>query len=329
MLLWTSFITEPSTNRHRSSAMPRSLQNYYRHLRVTRTRLSRLPRHYHLHRRYKRRRFDRPPRHSCHYLSSPSCYCQRYRSHHIRRHSPSPSSLSSNWLQIQPIFDCLGPFSPILDITAYSRRMPIHSTPLSERSPHYLYPPYPLRDLESMIQRVDFLQMHRIGSISVVTPSEQHLLGTIHAELSSLHHLLYTCESTISLSPSQVFLSQGTKQATLPTVIDSGASMSLSPIRSDFVTFRECSTTISGVSAKAQVQGTGTVRWRIVDQHGVDCTIETEAYYVPDAGIRLYSPKYHFQEHSSGCLLLTHDECVLQVPRSNQTMSFPCGTFGT
>ena len=51
--------------------------------------------------------------------------------------------------------------------------------------------------------------------------------------------------------------------------------------------------------------------------------IETEAYQVPSALIRLYSPQAHFSHHCAGSLNLTHSECKLQLPKSPVELSFP------
>ena len=77
----------------------------------------------------------------------------------------------------------------------------------------------------------------------------------------------------------------------IPIVLDSGASKSLSPCKEDFVTFTETSISISGIGSNADVKGTGLVRWKIYDQKNQIHIIETEAFYVPAAGIRLYSPQ--------------------------------------
>ena len=328
ILLWYSFVAAPpvSVPRHRYSAMvPSSLLHRYRHLRIARTRLSRLPRHYHLHRRYKRRHYSRPP----HQLS-PSETIQSFRhSRQHRHHRHQICHISSKFpkthrfVYFSTVSNLLGQFSVFRQFAKNFTFHQTSSSPPIAKAPHHILPPYSAQALTSLCQRVDFLKIHRLTSFSCTSTTSHNLVDSISQELVRFHHLLYTCESSISISPSQVFLSHGTKQSSLPTVIDSGASMSLSPLRSDFVTFKECSTTISGVSAKAQVQGTGTVRWRIADQHGVPCIIETEAYYVPEAGIRLYSPQHHFREHSSGCLFLMHNECVLRVPHSSQNLSFP------
>ena len=80
-------------------------------------------------------------------------------------------------------------------------------------------------------------------------------------------------------------------------MIDSGASRSLSPLCSDFITFTSVNSKISGVGAQASIKGVGMVQWKITDQNGVSHTIETMAYFVPAESIPLYSPQFHFHEN--------------------------------
>ena len=47
-----------------------------------------------------------------------------------------------------------------------------------------------------------------------------------------------------------------------------------------------------------KVMGIGTVRWKIVDQLGVVELIETEAYYLPETTVNLFSPQSYIQEAS-------------------------------
>jgi hypothetical protein len=70
-----------------------------------------------------------------------------------------------------------------------------------------------------------------------------------------------------------------------PIVIDTGASVSLTPFKSDFVGPIKSSDIpeMQGLSAAAKVAGKGKVKWTVRDLFGRTKTIFTEAYYVPDA----------------------------------------------
>ena len=112
----------------------------------------------------------------------------------------------------------------------------------------------------------------------------------------------------------------------MPIVIDTGASRSLSPLRSDFLTFTSVDSKISGVGAQASIQGVGMVKWTVTDQNGASHTIETMAYYVPAASIRLYSPQFHFRENLCGRLSLDNTGVTLSLPSAKsplKVLSFP------
>jgi hypothetical protein len=82
----------------------------------------------------------------------------------------------------------------------------------------------------------------------------------------------------------------------LPIVIDSGATLSLTPNRSDFIgELRPAPMAeLNGLSSTTAVEGFGTVEWTIRDLFGTMRTICTQAYYVPQATIRLFSPQAYF-----------------------------------
>ena len=110
--------------------------------------------------------------------------------------------------------------------------------------------------------------------------------------------------------------------ASMPIVIDTGASRSLSPHRSDFVSFTPLDASIQGVGATSKIKGSGRVRWKIIDMRGVVHEIETMAYYVPNATIRLYSPQYHFKENMVGSMKLNHNAVSLHLSQQ-KTLEFP------
>ena len=58
------------------------------------------------------------------------------------------------------------------------------------------------------------------------------------------------------------------------------------------------------LSGKTQVVGRGMVEWQIVDMYNNLYTYHTEAYYIPTATVRLFSPQKYFQEQNEGrCIL--------------------------
>jgi hypothetical protein len=94
---------------------------------------------------------------------------------------------------------------------------------------------------------------------------------------------------------------------TLPIVIDTGASCSLTPNADDFIGSIKPSSvkSLTGLADDTEVVGEGLVEWTIRDVFGVTRTMRTQAYYVPKAHIRLLSPQSYFQESTSGSCLIT------------------------
>ncbi len=88
----------------------------------------------------------------------------------------------------------------------------------------------------------------------------------------------------------------------IPIVLDTGASFSLTPVKSDFVTsIRPCDIkSMTGITDSVRVEGIGEVEWPIRDMNGKPGLIRVQAYYIPQATIRLFSPQSYFQKHSSG-----------------------------
>jgi hypothetical protein len=83
-----------------------------------------------------------------------------------------------------------------------------------------------------------------------------------------------------------------------PIVIDTGASISVSPVLNDFVEgisdTNVCD--LKGLNHSTEVRGMGMVEWTIYDVHNKVKTIQTLAFYAPDATIRLFSPQTYFSE---------------------------------
>jgi hypothetical protein len=89
----------------------------------------------------------------------------------------------------------------------------------------------------------------------------------------------------------------------MPIIFDTGASMSVTPLREDFVGVLGPPKipNLRGLKGTVKVVGTGTVEWTIFDVQGLTRTIRTEAMFVPECNIRLLSPQVYFQQHMKGC----------------------------
>ena len=110
----------------------------------------------------------------------------------------------------------------------------------------------------------------------------------------------------IPLSNPSIFASS--RIGELPIVIDTGASCSITPLRSDFI--EELSTPdISSVgsltSTDTAVVGQGRIQWDVKDFHGTHRSISAKAYLVPSGTIRLFSPQVYMAENpTTSCLHL-------------------------
>jgi hypothetical protein len=113
-------------------------------------------------------------------------------------------------------------------------------------------------------------------------------------------------KNIVALTPNHsVYFSN--KPGDLPIVINTGASLSLTPIQEDFIgNLKEMPLSkLNGLSSKTEVIGVGTVECTIQDLLGVINTIHTRAYYVPKATIRLFSPQCYFQEQNARSCMIT------------------------
>ena len=110
----------------------------------------------------------------------------------------------------------------------------------------------------------------------------------------------------------------------LPIVIDSGASISLTANYNDFVgPIRPATITeLQGLSHTTKVHGVGQVKWTVRDVFGATRTIKTEAYYVPEPTVRLFSPQTYFCEQEQGHLRLDHSSTTLQL-HDGSLLHFP------
>ena len=115
----------------------------------------------------------------------------------------------------------------------------------------------------------------------------------------------------------------------VPIVIDTGASLSLTPYKEDFVEPPQpcLLKALHNVSSTTKVEGVGTVAWRVIDLYGAVHTIKTRAYYVPSASIRLYSPQRHFQQSLEGALTMNWEHLTLRFPGPVK-LSFPIAPNG-
>jgi hypothetical protein len=110
-----------------------------------------------------------------------------------------------------------------------------------------------------------------------------------------------------------------------PVVIDTGASGSITPLGSDFedgIIHQADLQELKQVNGSTPVCGQGTVNWHIEDVEGTQRLLRTEAYYVPDAGIRLFSPQVYIGNNKTARLLIDHTG-ILFTMKCGTVMRFP------
>ena len=108
-----------------------------------------------------------------------------------------------------------------------------------------------------------------------------------------------------------------------PIVFDTGASITILPHKDNFINL-DCSASainavsVKGLDSESHVQGVGTIRLMVHTDQGHKRTLETTAYYIPSARIRLLSVcRYQYENPKQGCkFVLTDNECFFTLPSS-------------
>ena len=121
-----------------------------------------------------------------------------------------------------------------------------------------------------------------------------------------------------------VYLSKDAHNSDTPVVLDTGASFSITPFETDFVTkiVPTSSREMKGIADSLKIQGIGTVSWPIRDVFGRTRTVSTQAFYVPESSIRLFSPQRLFQENQAGRCIIDHLKTTLELPDGGK-LEFP------
>ncbi|KAG7369081.1 reverse transcriptase RNA-dependent DNA polymerase [Nitzschia inconspicua] len=101
----------------------------------------------------------------------------------------------------------------------------------------------------------------------------------------------------------------------IPVVVDTGASVSITPDINDFIgpISPPDLPSLQGLGNSSVVEGVGTVEWQVRDFLGNVRTIRTKAYLVRTAPVRLLSPQTYFKEGLRGRLTVTHDRTELTL----------------
>jgi hypothetical protein len=166
--------------------------------------------------------------------------------------------------------------------------------------------------ISSLVNSLNILKLNSL--LEMFNNNQDPLQEELHAEVTRLHGLTTSFSKSDPILSSMdtllynsvipqvvmesVYLSK--QEASMPIVIDTGASRSILPHRSDFIEFKDHSMDIGTINATSKVEAAGILRWKVTDQNNVTSIIETAAFYIPSATIHLHSPQYHFRETCGG-----------------------------
>ena len=101
-------------------------------------------------------------------------------------------------------------------------------------------------------------------------------------------------------------------------MIDSGASLSISPDKTDFVGhIQPLDLTLGGMARGMKIAGKGTVEWTFTTTNRTTLTVKTLCYYVPECKTRLLSPQQLFNKAKGihGKYTVEGDHPTLQFER--------------
>jgi hypothetical protein len=101
-------------------------------------------------------------------------------------------------------------------------------------------------------------------------------------------------------------------------VWDTGASIGLTPFRSDFIDYLPLDgVTVKDIARTNSVLGIGTIMWKLPTTKGHPVFIPAVAYHMPDCDIRLFSPQSYFNLHG-GDATVTARSVVMRLPDKHE-----------
>jgi hypothetical protein len=156
--------------------------------------------------------------------------------------------------------------------------------------------------LDEVINPLDwYLQLkHLLDGELFMTVREKTVMEHAYIAAAEILSQLNCPQTAVPLSG--VFLTDTSARYDVPVVIDTSASFSITPFEEDFVSPLETTDTdtMHGLADLVLVKCVGWVEWTIRDAGNQIAIIRTEAYYVPQAKIRLLSPQTYFGFHNGG-----------------------------
>ena len=110
--------------------------------------------------------------------------------------------------------------------------------------------------------------------------------------------------------------------------MDTGASISISPVQSDFVSplSTPAQASLNQVNGTASVEGEGTICWKVEDINGNQCELPTNGYYVPSATVCLFSPQTYVKEQRKQTCLHLDSHGITLTLADGKLLCFPIGS---
>ena len=132
----------------------------------------------------------------------------------------------------------------------------------------------------------------------------------------------FSCKNYASFleSTNQAFTFSNYVQV-FPLILDTGASISITPVLSDFVEDLKPPPVqqVHGINSTSKIEGAGTVEWQVNNIDGQSKTIKTFALYLPSAKVRLFSPQDYFRISNGGSATISKHETTFYLDNDTST----------
>ena len=199
-----------------------------------------------------------------------------------------------------------------------------HSAALSGATALWAFTQYGCSDLDALLDLLNPLQQFRLLDAMSTWATPVTAPDLVNSHVAELYaRTLSAPSSTVALDTTVAYLA--TPGDSIPVVLDTSASVSITPVLSDFVTNLKLagSRALCGLNdATADVIGVGLVAWSVRDTHGTVHVLCTPAYYIPNATVKLFSPQAYFQSCGGGSCVVTRHNVALTLSEGT-TLHFP------
>jgi hypothetical protein len=253
-----------------------------------------------------------------------------FKGDHRNRNDPCkstviPSSIPSRCFSAKEEVDALIASNPSVGLDLFLFEAQLYW----DSHPSLITTTFPSNAIDLFLTSFDALEHYH--TIQSLLPSSQYKsidsstlqFQRILLEARGLQTSIKQYGEVLPLSSPAIYVS--TNKEDLPIVIDTGASCTITPTLSDFISTPTKSDTASLGSlttVQTKVSGQGLIEWDIEDVNGVLKKLRTTSYYVPEATIRLFSPQAYFKANPKGSLTLNIDGIFIHMP-CGTSLKFP------